>query len=102
MRSGRTVLATPLRQVGPAGDVAVLDEVLGLSHAAGTEVDDHHRFDPGLAGPGNEFVCSELVRLQGPPRRLRPLRTHLTGSHTVLPAICRDEVAAGVADECDA
>ena len=87
---------------GAAGVVAVLDEVDGLLHAAGAEVDRHHRLDAGVAGPAHELVDADLVGLDGPPGQVEPGGSPVLSGRRRPPSGTGDEVAAGVAHEGDA
>jgi hypothetical protein len=55
--------ATPIRQLGSTGMVAVFDQRAGRVPAAGAKVHRQHWLDiPGTA-PVDEFVRAELIRL---------------------------------------
>jgi len=93
----RAVRTTPFAQRGPAGMVAVLQDVHGLLDAAGAEVERVHRFHTGSVGPRGELVQPEPVGLHAVPGGIEPYRPVVPD--TVLPAVAGHEVPAGVADD---
>ncbi len=95
------VAAAQLARRRPPGDVRVLEQVEGLGHAAGPEVDREHELRAHLFEPAGELVQPHLVRLGGVPREVEATGAPLTRPHRVLPAEARDEVAARVADGRD-
>jgi hypothetical protein len=96
---GGAVPAAQVGQVGAAGVVGVLKQVAGLLHAAGAQVDGHHRLHAGGARPDHELVEPEGVRLDGLPGQVEPAGP--VRADAVLPAVPRHEVAAGVPHQAD-
>jgi hypothetical protein len=81
--------------------IAVLEQLDGFGDTSGTEVDRPERIDAGLAGPGDELVGTELVRLDRPPGQVQLARALVLRTDAILPVVVGDEVAAGVADRSD-
>jgi hypothetical protein len=96
------VLAAQVGQRGAGRVVGVLEQVAGLLHTAGAEVDRQHRLHAGVLRPGHELVEAERVGLHGLPGEVEPPWPVARRTDAVLPAVAGDEVAAGVPHDADA
>ena len=82
--------------------VGVLEEIECLLGAAGAEVHGEHQVAADLVEPMLELVQADLIGLRRMPREVQAPRALVLRADAILPAIPRDEVAAGVADGGDA
>ena len=98
-RIRRTVRDPQVRERRSARMVRVFEHVERFRDPSRPEVDRQHRLDPDLAGPGDELMKAEGVRVGLVPGQVEPARTGVSRSDAVLPPVAGDEVAARVADD---
>ena len=79
--------------------VAVFEEVARRVEVARAEVDGQHHLGAGGLAPAAELVGADLVGFAGPPRQVEAHRALILRADAILPAIGRDEIAAGIANQ---